>query len=102
MFGGTDNDTLRGGNDTANLYDGTANDYFWAHLGAAVLTDGTLDHATGDLVTPGTYYYRVYGFDSAAADRVNLWGTSGGTNTKKVIAPLDYLLATYGSWIDAP
>ena len=36
----------------------------------------------------------------AAADRVYLWGTSGGTNTKRVIAPLDYLLATYGTWID--
>jgi len=90
------------GNDTANLCDGTANDYFWAKLGAAVLTDGTVDDATGDLLTPGTYYYKVYGFDSAASDRVNLWGTSGGTNTKRVITPLDYLLATYGSWRDAP
>ncbi len=93
---------LLGGNDTAKLYDGTANDYFWANLVAAVLTDGTVDDATGDLVTAGTYFYKVYGFDSAASDRVNLWGTSGGTNTKRVIAPLDYVLATYGTWTDAP
>jgi len=33
---------------------------------------------------------------------VNLWGNSGGTNTKRVITPLDYLLATYGSWTEAP
>jgi hypothetical protein len=90
------------GNDTASLYDGTLNDYFWAKLGAAVLTDGAVDDATGDLATPGTYYYRVYGFDSALSDRVYLWGTSGGTNTKRVIAPLDYVLATYGTWTDAP
>jgi hypothetical protein len=90
------------GNDTANLYDGSANDYFWAKLGAAVLTDGTVNDATGDLVTPNTYYYKVYGFNSAASDHVNAYGTSGGTNTKRVITPLDYLLATYGSWIDAP
>jgi hypothetical protein len=90
------------GSDAANLYDGSVNDYFWAKLGAAVLTDGTLNDTTGDLVTPGTYYYKVYGFDSAASDHVNLYGTSGGTNTKRVITPLDYLLATYGSWTDAP
>jgi hypothetical protein len=90
------------GNDTANLYDGTANDYFWAKLGAAVLTDGTVDDATGDLLTPNTYYYKVYGFDSAASDHVHLWGNSGGTNTKRVITPLDYVLAAYGTWTDAP
>jgi hypothetical protein len=90
------------GNDTAKLYDGTGNDYFWGKLGVAVLTNGTVDDATGGLVTPGTYYYKVYGFDSAANDLVKLYGTEGGTNTKKVITPLDYLLATYGSWIDAP
>ncbi len=90
------------GNDTANLYDGSANDYFWAKLGAAVLTDGSVSDASGDLVTPNTYYYKVYGFDSSVNDRVSLWGNSGGTNTKRVIAPLDYLLATYGSWTDAP
>jgi hypothetical protein len=90
------------GNDTANLYDGSANDYFWAKAGAAVLTDGTVHDTTGDLVTPNTYYYKVYGFDSAAGDHVHLWGNSGGTNTKRVITPLDYLLATYGSWTDAP
>jgi len=88
------------GNDTANLYDGTANDYFWAKLGAAVMTDGTLNDTTGDLLTPNTYYYKVYGFDSAASDRVNLWGNSGGTNYKKVINPLDYVLAVSGPWID--
>jgi len=90
------------GNDTAHLYDGSANDYFWAKAGAAVLTDGTVSDATGDLVTPNTYYYKVYGFDSAADDHMNLYGTSGGTNTKRVITPLDYLLAIYGSWSDPP
>ena len=90
------------GSDTANLFDGSANDYFWGQLGAAVLTDGTVDNATGNLVTPGSYYYSVTGFDNPLSDRVNLSGTSGGTNTRKVITPLDYLLATNGSWIDAP
>jgi hypothetical protein len=86
------------GNDTANLYDGSANDYFWAKLGAAVLTDGTVNDTTGDLVTPSTYYYKLYGFDGAASDHVNLWGNSGGTNTKRVITPL----AVSGLWADAP
>jgi hypothetical protein len=95
------------GNDTANLYDGTAaTDHFWAKADAAVLTDGIEDFNTGDLVTPSglptAYYYRVYGFDSAVNDHVNAYGTSGGTNTKRVITPLDYLLATYGSWTEAP
>jgi len=90
------------GNDTANLYDGSANDYFWAKLGAAVLTDGSVSDATGDLVTPNTYYYKVYGFDSSLNDHVNAYGTSGGTNTKRVITPLDYVLATYGTWTAPP
>jgi hypothetical protein len=91
---------LLSGNDSANLYDGEGNDYFWGHLAAAVLTNGTVDPDTGDLVTAGTYYYKVYGFDSNVNDHVNLYGDSGGVNTKHVISPLDYVLATYGTWID--
>jgi hypothetical protein len=90
------------GSDTANLFDGSANDYFWGQLGAAVLTDGTVDNVTGSLVTPGSYYYSVFGFDSTSDDHVNLSGTSGGTNTKKVITPLNYLLALTGTWLNAP
>ena len=88
------------GDDTAYLHDGSGDDWFWGHLGTAVLTDGTLDLDTGDLLTGNTYYYRVYGFNSAANDRVNLWGDSGGKNYKKVITPLDYVLTTYGDWKD--
>jgi hypothetical protein len=32
---------------------------------------------------------------------VNLFGsTTGGTNNKKVLLPLDYVLAVNGPWID--
>jgi hypothetical protein len=85
------------GNDTANLYDGSGNDYFWAKLGAAVLTDGTVSDTTGNLITPNTYYYRLTGF--GAGDGVAVYGSSG-TNYKKVINPIDYALAFYGTWID--
>jgi hypothetical protein len=92
------------GNDTANFYDGSANDYFWAKAGAAVLTDGIEDFNTGDLVTPSglptQYYYRVYGFDSAVNDHVNMDGLQGGTNKKHVVLPLDYALALTGIWTD--
>jgi len=89
------------GNDTAKLYDGmAATDHFWAKLGAAVLTDGTEDLNTGALVTPGTYYYKVYGFDSAVNDRVSVDGLQGGTNKKHVVNPLDYVLTMTGVWID--
>jgi len=89
------------GNDTANLYDGTAaTDHFWAKLGAAVLTDGDLDLNTGNLVTPSTYYYKVYGFDSNVNDRVNVDGLAGGTNKKHVVNPYDYVLTMTGIWSD--
>jgi hypothetical protein len=88
-------------NDTANLYDGTAaTDHFWAKLGAAVLTDGDPDLNTGDLVTPSTYYYKVYGFDSNVNDRVNVDGLAGGTNKKHVVNPYDYVLTMTGIWSD--
>ena len=93
------------GNDTANLYDSTGpgTDTFWGNLHDAVLSDGTLNLTNGNLLTTASYYYRAYGFDSDASDRVNLFGSAiGGTNQKKVIAPLDYILATYGTWTDAP
>jgi hypothetical protein len=36
-------------------------------------------------------------------DTVNLFGSAiGGTNNKKVILPLDYVLALNGPWADAP
>jgi len=86
------------GNDTARLFDGPGNDYFWGHLGVAALTDGSVDDATGDLVMPNSYYYRVYGFDSNVLDHVNVDGLQGGTNRKRVIEPLDYVLSITGFW----
>ena len=95
--------SLLTGNDTANLYDsdGAATDTFWGKQGQAVLSDGTLNLTNGNLVTAGTYYYKVAGFDSSTYDHVNLFGsTAGGTNNKKVITPLDYVLAVTGPWTD--
>jgi len=94
---------LKTGNDTANLYDSTSagTDTFFGNLHDAVLSDGTLDLANGNLLAAASYYYRITGFDSSASDHVNLWGSSiGGPNHKKVIDPLDYVLAVTGPWTD--
>ena len=103
---------MKTGNDTANLYDSTAAgvEQFWGGRKApstvpsdAVLSDGTLDFANGDLLAAVSYYFRVTGLDSPTSDHVNLFGSSlGGTNQKKSIDPLDYVLAINGPWIDAP
>jgi hypothetical protein len=98
---------LRTGNkDVANLYDsnGPGNDKFWGNLHDAVLSDGTLDLANGNVLTAGSYFYRVYGFDNAGLDllkdTVNLFGsTTGGVNQKRTIDPLDYVLAVSGPWL---
>jgi len=94
---------MKTGNDTANLYDsnGPGTDQFWGHLHDAVLSDGTLDFANGNLLAAASYYFRVTGFDSNMNDRVNLSGSAtGGPNHKHVIPPLDYLLAVSGPWTD--
>ena len=87
----------QGGNDTANLYGSAADDTFWAHLGDAVLSDGTLDLNNGDRLTAGTYYYKLMGFGSG--DIVNVYGSTG-TNQRKVINPIDYALAFTDTWVD--
>jgi len=101
---------LRTGNrDVATLYDsnGPGTDTFWGNLHDAVLSDGTVDLTNGNLLAAAGYYYRVTGLDNAALDptkdTVNLIGsTTGGTNNKKTINPLDYVLAVSGPWTDLP
>jgi len=44
-----------------------------------------------------TCYYRLTGF--GAGDGVAVYGSSG-TNGRKIINPIDYALAFYGTWID--
>ncbi len=101
-----DDADVAGGADTATLCDST-NPVDTAFLKAtdAVLSDGTLDPATGGLITPGHYYYKLSGLSKTGGvidDLVNLVGYSGGTNRKKVIPPLDYVLKTSGTWTDPP
>jgi hypothetical protein len=109
---------LTGNKDAAVLYDstGAGTDQFWGSLHDAVLSDGTLELANGNLLTAASYYFRVSGFDNAgldpARDTVTLWGSpsgagcqpaaTGGPNKKHLVTPLDYVLATYpaGNWID--
>ena len=93
--------TSTGGNATANLYDSAGNDNFWGHLADAVLSDGTLDPASGDLLAANTYYYKLSGYNDAA-DKVNVSGTAGGTNTRKIVTPVDYTLAFTGTWLGDP
>jgi len=99
-------DLKTGNKDVANLYDsssGTGTDTFWGNLHDAVLSDGTLDLTNGNVLAAGSYYYRVTGFDNAGLDplkdTVNLFGSAAsGTNNKKAIDPLDYVLAVSGPW----
>jgi hypothetical protein len=99
---------LTGDKDVAVLYDSTGPgiDQFWGSLHDAVLSDGTLDFASGNLSVAASYYFRVYGFDNTGGvdltkDTVNLFGSAiGGTNKKHVVLPLDYALALTGLWTD--
>jgi hypothetical protein len=93
--------TSVGGDDTANLSDSAGNDTFWGHLADAVLSDGTLDLTNGDLLAASTYYYRLSGF-SNSLDKVNVSGMAGGTNTRKIVTPVDYALAFTGTWTGDP
>lgn len=47
------------------------------------------------------HYDKVYRLDSVIGDGVNLYGTRGGTNTRRLTTPLDYVLAASGLWTDA-
>jgi hypothetical protein len=87
---------VAGGSDTAKLYDSAGDDYFWARGAAAILSDGTLDNATGALVVRKTYYNTASGFNSVGA-----YGTTG-TNNRKVVTPMDYVLAFTGTWLGDP
>jgi len=98
-----------GNKDVANLYDstGAGTDTFWGNLHDAVLSDGTLDLTNGNLLAAAGYYYRVSGFDNAGLDplqdTVNLFGsTTGGTNTRRIITPIDFALTFSGSWTGDP
>jgi hypothetical protein len=102
---------LKTGTDTAYLYDSTSNsgtDTFWGNLHDAVLSDGSVDLNNGNLLTPATYYFRVTGLSGLigpTADYVNLYGspaTKNSPNQKKVITPLDYVLAVSGPWTNLP
>ena len=96
---------LKTGRDAASLYDSTGDDTFWGQLAEAVLSDGVLNSSDGSLVTPKTYYYKVYGFNGPDSDRVSLFGSlglPGSTNQKQVVSPLDYVLAVSGRWSDLP
>ena len=62
---------LKTGRDAASLYDSTGDDTFWGKLAEAVLSDGALNSSDGSLVTPKTYYYKVYGFNGPDGDRVS-------------------------------
>jgi hypothetical protein len=87
---------VAGGSDTAKLYDSAGDDYFWARGAAAILSDGTLDNATGALEVRKTYYNKASGFNSVGA-----YGTTG-TNNRKVVTPMDYVLAFTGTWLGDP
>ncbi len=91
-----------GGTDVANFVkDSAGNASFWGHAADAVLSDGTLDSTSGNLVTPNTYYNEASGFGSASV-AVTAGGTSG-TNTRKILTPLDYTLASFtGTWVGDP
>ena len=63
---------MKTGNDTANLYDstGTGIEQFWGEPAEhAVLSDGTLDFANGNLQAAASYYFRVTGFDTLRDDQ---------------------------------
>jgi hypothetical protein len=103
---------LTGNKDVANLYDsdGAGTDTFWGSLHDAVLSDGSLNLSTGELdgLVAASYYYRAYGFDNTGGtdptkDTVTLFGSAtGGTNQRKTINPLDYVLAVSGPWTILP
>ena len=103
---------LKTGNDTANLYDSTGAgvEQFWGGRklpstvpSDAVLSDGTLDLANGNLTAALSYYFRVTGLDNNVNDHVNLYGSlvpPSGENHKHSVNPLDYVLAISGPWTD--
>ena len=86
-----------GGQDIANLYDFAGNGSYWGHLVDAVLSDGTLRSENGNLVAAGTYYQKASGFYA-----VNAYGTTGRSNTHRIVGPIDYALAFFGTWDGDP
>jgi hypothetical protein len=98
LAGGDDTVTLTGATTGVN-FSGT--NHFWTHLADAVLSDGTLDPATGNLLAASAYYYRVSALD-APADTVTATGGAVPTaqNKKHVLNPIDYALTFGGTWLD--
>ena len=74
-----------GDNDQASLFDSSGNDH--------VEGDATIDPALAVLIGAGQRY-DLYDFG-----RVKVTGSTG-TDTKHVVAALDYVLQTVGTWID--
>ncbi|MGQ9576632.1 MAG: C25 family cysteine peptidase [Thermoguttaceae bacterium] len=72
--------------DSVYLFDSGLNDEFYGQAGIARLHDAAL----------AAYWFEVQGLQ--AADRVNVYGTAGGTNNRTIVLPIDYLLAFYGTW----
>jgi hypothetical protein len=72
-----------GANDQAFFYDTYRNDEFYGSGNIARLHDAAL----------AAYFYEVQGFD-----RMNVFGTAGGTNHRTLLLPIDYALAFYGTW----
>jgi len=72
-----------GANDQAFLYDTFRNDEFYGLGSIARLHDAAL----------AAYFFEVQGFD-----RINAYGTFGGTNHRTILLPIDYALAFYGTW----
>jgi hypothetical protein len=98
LAGGNDRVTLTGAT-TGNSFSGT--NHFWGCLTDAVLSDGTLDPSTGNLLAPSAYYYKISGLDTLA-DRVTAQGGTIPTaqNKKHVINPIDYALTFEATWLE--
>lgn len=81
-----------GGTDEVFLFDASGSDEFYGSGSIARLSGTALFYRT--MVS---YFYEAQGFD-----RVTVLGTSGGTNHRTMVLPLDYALAFYGTWTGDP
>lgn len=75
------------GNDQPYLFDAYVNDGTYGKRGIARLYDTALM----------AFFFEAQGFDSVTAD-----GSSGGTNTRTIRTPLDYLLTFSDTWLGDP
>jgi Ca2+-binding RTX toxin-like protein len=92
---------MAGGADSATLLDSTGNDTAFLKATDAVLSDGTLDLNTGDLLAAGNYYYKLSGLSKTGGvidDLVQFSGAAGGSNDRKRVDPVDYTDLWFGAW----